>query len=334
MAEVTGSARCLRGLFALLLCGGAQAGPAQPACLAPVLAQPSVLIHRWVCAADVLPAESREHTAARLQALVIRTSDHTWVVDPGATAAQGRALLHALQPAERNRESGPHRLTVINSRAQAEHVMASEVLVRQWKQGLARHIALPETSRLMQKRCVPCRQRLERELGRAAMRETRIRIPVGIDASKWPTEAPFLAISARNAAIEEDTWFEARDKSWVWVGLLLNARGVPDLQQGLLQERMAVLTLWLSHSRQHPDTVWWNSTGDVAVERIALERAYFARWEKAARTALDEGLTSLETLAHLRHQPEPLLEKDPASAPLHELNLQRIIRQAEESLFR
>ena len=113
---------------------------------------------------------------------------------------------------------------------------------------------------------------------------------------------------------------------------------MPDLQQGRVESRIRFLKHVQVLAQQHPDIVWLTSTGRSSAALIDREFKYFEGWFREALRLLEDGKTSLETLQQLREQPlEKTLYCDRLTADqtqLHDLNLQRIIRQAEEALFR
>jgi hypothetical protein len=289
----------------------------------------------WRCHAQALPDSAKDHSAARLQTLVIATGSTLWILDPGATAAQGKALAQALLRPDTSwtnkATAKATTLWVINSRAQAEHVMAGDELIRLWP-GKAHFVALPQTANLMRQRCTPCGARLERELGKAAMRGTRIRIPdpIPVDA---PELRPALQLrEAVSAAIESDAWAIATDGRWVWVGVLLS-NGLPDLQSGLLDARIATLEQLASAHAQYPHAIWLNTFGRISPHTIAAQLAYFQQLRSAAKSALDQGADSLGALDALRRIDSPIALSNAIDRQTHDLNLQRIVRQQEDALL-
>ncbi len=290
----------------------------------------------WLCAADSLSPKHREHLAAHIKPLVSITRDAVWIIDPGATFQQGIKLANALrtlEPSPQARLQAGHRLHIINSRALAEHVMASDGVMRRFNGKAMQLAALPETRKLMQRRCKTCLQRLQRELEQTDARGTVIRIPDSVELTSSQQSMPFVAHAANNAAIEQDAWFHAHDLAWIWTGMLLSD-DMPDLQQGQVKQRLAVLDQFSALHAAKADAVWISSMGPVHAGRIELERQYFLFWMEQADKAIENGMGPVETLHHLRTLDGPLRASNAAMKLRHDLNLQRMIRQAEDALFR
>ena len=286
----------------------------------------------WVCGWQSVSAERREHLAARVQALIIRIPDAVVVVDPGATHAQGRALA-----ADLTRVFPAQHYWIINSRAQADHVMASEGLLKGLlATGLpadrVRVLSGAATRAQMSQRCPDCLQRLRRELGARNLRGTGILIP---DADSF--SAPFGNASAggllfsltRDLAFSEDLLVRHPQAQWQWLGVLVDDR-LPDLQQGSVRERLRFLKTVLADAR----TRWLlGSVGAVSHAQVEVQIQYFELLSGLASSALEGGADSnatLSTLRSVRAWPLPLTESEKRT---HELNLQRVVRQAEEALF-
>ena len=285
-------------------------------------------VRLWRCSAQGLPLTAQQHTAAKLQSLVVNTRNAWWVIDPGATAQQGRLLNKALQTLAANNHPRPA-LYVVNSRAQAEHVMASDAFVQRWT-GKKQTLAFEETARLMKQRCIPCRQRLERELGTVATHGTRIRIPDRI--TQQTPRPPFQLQEEKQTAIESDTWAFSEDGTWIWTGVMLMS-GVPDLASGLVDRRIGLLNRWVQHQQQHPNAVWMNALGRLDATTVQHNLAYFEQYEQAANLALDSGANTLEALDQLRAMVSPIALTTLADRQTHDLNLQRIVRQREDALL-
>lgn len=284
----------------------------------------------WRCHGQALPANLQAHNAARVQTLVVQSGATTWIIDPGATARQGRTLARALM---QGRDAGAKsNWIVFNSRAQAEHVMASDAL-DQALPGRRRILALPQTRQLMQQRCVPCRARLVKELGPASVQGTQIRIPALLKPeSIGPTDGDVRVVEALNAAIESDAWLHDAKHRWVWTGMLVD-NAFPDLQAGNVFARIALLQTWSDWTDRYPQATWINSFGMMPATRIRDELNYFTGLVAAARPALEQGEDSLSVLNHLRTLPDLLQAGNSAHATLHDLNLQRVVRQVEDAMM-
>ena len=286
----------------------------------------------WVCGEQAISSDQSGHVAARVQALVIRLPQSVVVVDPGATYLQGIALAKDLR-----RVFPAQQYLILNSRAQADHVMASEGLrTGLMAQGLlASRIQVRSgalTQGLMSQRCPDCLQRLRRELGPRNMRSTRILIPHADDFSAPLDETPsgeLRVFVGHGLAFSEDLLLRHNGAQWHWLGVLAADR-LPDLQQGSVVARLDFLKSVVADGQIR----WFlGSFGEVSREQIVAQIRYFEVLFKAASVAVEDGADSIAAVAALRQLSvwSPILSD--SEKRVHELNLQRLVRQAEEALF-
>ncbi|MCE2681200.1 MAG: hypothetical protein LW629_12375 [Burkholderiales bacterium] len=286
----------------------------------------------WVCGHQQISSDNNAHLAARIQALVVRLPDAVVVVDPGATYRQGRALARDLV-----RVFPAQRYWIVNSRAQADHVMGSDGL----RKGLLRRgipanrigvLSGAVTQGLMSQRCPDCLQRLRRELGMRDMRGTEILIPLAASFTtplEGDSSSGLVFSLTRELAFSEDLLVRHASGQWRWLGVLVDDR-IPDLQHGSARDRLKFLKAVEADTQAR----WlFGSFGEVQQTQLAAQIQYFELLLNAASATLEGGADSIAALAALRKVqawPLPLSDSEKRT---HELNLQRLVRQAEEALF-
>lgn len=278
------------GVTVLLACslGLAQACPASAPVLDEVL--PGVLVRHGLWPA-VTP-EGHDHQAS---SVVLWSGDRASVVDPGPTAAEGRALRQALGC------RGIRRITrVVNSHAHAEQVLANGALG-------APVAATATTLASMRRRCPDCLAALGRDLGAQALRATRTVLPKQVLREGETLRAggrvwQVLALPAAHTESDLALW-SAADGILI-AGGLLDGHGLV-LAQGsvtgwlnALDRLQALQPQWLLG--QHLVSSSTQVRTAFAAQRAALCRLVHWSWQ-----GLESGWSETEALTRLEVQGSP-----------------------------
>ena len=231
-------------------------------------------------------ADSPEH---HVSTVVLWSGTQATVLDPGPTYRWGQALRAQLRC--------QHRLNVvrvINSHAHAEHVLADGAMA-------APIAATASTRQAMRHRCPSCLAALRRDLGKAALRGTRITLPhhtlregqvLSAGSRRWQV------LDMQDAHTESDLVLWSEAERIVLTGPLLDARLLVLAQgsvRGWLQalERIEALQpLWLvgQHLVAGPGQV----TQALAAQRAALCALVQGSWQ-----GLERGWSETEALQAL-----------------------------------
>ncbi len=298
-----------------------------------LVAAPTSTYWLWTCADNVLPPSSRY----ALQPLIIVTDTQLWLIDPGATARVGTQLARDVYRRWRG-----YRVAIINSRAQPEGVLATDGFIRQWTlrvrgdhpgRGVALDVPVyagPMTAALMKQRCPTCLKRLTLELGKASLLGTRIFVPNHTvqDGQGLPLNPGFIVTLTHEAAIEEDLMLTNPQQGLMWVGALVHPARVPDLQQGQLERRLAVL-----EQMRGFNGMVVSQFGVVSPEQIERSYRYLHTLKTMAQEQVEAGADAVGAFKAITQAP---VWPNPISGDqvqIHELNVQRVIRAIEEQAF-
>lgn len=276
--------------------------------IVPVLPGVSVVHGRW----PALDPLTDDHISTTV---VLGQGRAVTVLDPGPTVAQGRLLARALRCAQSGRV-----VRLINSHAHAEQTLANAAFD-------APVAATVATREAMQGRCPSCLASMRVDLGAAALRGTRIRLPTQpLRDGQWlqTGQRAWQVLEMRQAHTESDLVLWSPQDRLVLAGPLLDGVRLV-LAQGSVQgwldalERMAALQ---PHGLIGQHLV---VQGEAVPRVLQAQRRALCQLVQQTWQGLEQGWTESELLLHA-----PAGPGGEAEQRLHRFNLLRAWREMEE----
>jgi glyoxylase-like metal-dependent hydrolase (beta-lactamase superfamily II) len=279
--------------------------------LLSVLPGLSVVHGRWPALDPLTP----DHVVTTV--LLVQGREVT-VLDPGPSQAQGLWLQRSLR-------CGPGQRVVrlINSHAHAEQTLANAAFA-------APVAATALTAAAMRGRCPDCLASMRADLGAAALRGTRIRLPTQVlhDGQTMQMGGrAWQVLEMRHAHTESDLVLWNADEQIALAGPLVDGARLV-LAQGSLQgwldalDRLSTLKpRWLIG--QHIV-----AQGDEVPTALAHQRQAICQWVRRAWQGLEQGWTEAEALQHWLASAERVGTE--ADQRLQRFNLLRAWREMEE----
>ena len=264
------------------------------------------------------------------QLVLVRDGARVWLIGSGPTPAFGATLACAVR-----RETGHDVTDVVNTRAAPELAMGNIVFVG------ARVWALPDVIAAMQVRCVQCQERLKARIGAAgaSLQPDRIDVPsrpvgaVGAVAASAGTVGgtlgPFAWRALERAPGERVLVLRHRRERIVIAQGLLWAGDVPDLRETHSVTLLASLRALRTDAR---GARVLGEQGDVSDARAITQHiAYIDALRQAVLPHLIAGEVqgASGTAVAL-----PAFDGLPSYGARHPLNVQRVWRELEPTIFR
>ena len=274
-----------------------------------------------VAAARGEPDASNAGLTAQL--VVVRDGARVWLIGSGPTPAFGAALACAVE----------HRLgravtDVVNTRPAPELAMGNVAFAG------ARLWALPDVIATMQARCLGCLERLQARIGAAgaSLRPEHIRVPalpVGAPGTARGVLGPFAWRAFERAPGERVLVLRHRRERIVVAQGLLWAGDVPDLRDtrsATLRASLRALRRFAAGAR-----LLGEQGGVAGPSALAQQIAYIDALRRAAWPHLVRGDVDGAAGAGVEL---PAFAGLPGYARLHRLNVQRVWRELEPTIFR
>lgn len=293
----------------------------------------------WHCAAEHLPAKGAEDFA--LQLMVVKGKKSLLVFDSGSTAKVGEAAAKAIRD-----KFGATPVWIVDGQPRPEHVMGNIGFARVYTANQAdqkdfanRILAGKQTADLMGDRCTRCVEIVGEQIGKEAVAGTEPLKPLGVltgksghfgyydsDWVRWkyqllPQLQSEQALVARNA-----------DLGVFWVNSLIQPRRVPNLLDGDFLKQIAFLGKQVYDKT--PPVYYVSSYGVLNPDWIKRNFDYFSGLQEQIYIAMERGDNEVEIIDELT---KSLKEKHPdltdKEVEVHQLNVQRIFHQMEDSNF-
>jgi len=292
---------------------------------APVASLPA--LERVAAGVWRVPAARGEPDAANggatIQLVLVRDGARLWLIGSGPTPAFGAALACAIE-----RGTGRAVTDVVNTRAAPELALANAAFPA------ARLWALPDVAATMRARCGQCLARLQARIGPAgaSLRPTLIRVPtrrVGTAGQRAGRLGPFDWLALARAPGERVLVLRLRRPHTMRVVIaqgLLWAGDLPDLRDTRSDTFAASLRRLRTFGAGA--LLLGEQGGPSGVATLTNHLAYLAALHAAIVPQLAHGD------AAAAQAPLPAFMHWPGYAATHPLNVQRVWRELEPTLFR
>jgi hypothetical protein len=293
---------------------------------APIIERVSANVWR-VAAARGDPDETNAGLTSQL--VLARDGSRVWLIGSGPTPAFGAALACAIR-----RATGRAVTDVVNTRAAPELAMGNVAFEP------ARIWALPDVIAAMQARCGSCLEHLKARLGTAGdtLQPERIRVPTlavgttgapGRPARGTGTLGPFEWRALERAPGERVLVLRHRRDRVVIAQGLLWADDVPDLRD--MQSDTLLASLRTLHAFAAGARLLGEQGGVARPEAVAQHIEYLEALRRAVWPPLVRGDVQGASGASVEL---PAFSSRPGYALRHPLNVQRVWRELEPTIFR
>jgi hypothetical protein len=270
------------------------------------------------------PGEPDEtNRGVTIQLVLVRDRDHLWLIGSGPTPAFGAALACAI-----HRALGRRVTDLVNTRAAPQLALGNVAFAD------ARLWALPDVIDAMRVHCETCRQQLEARLGATgkSLRSDLIRVPLkrvapeGVGAGRL---GPFEWLALARVPAERVLVLRYRRSRVVVAQGLLWAGDVPDLRDtrsDTLLASLRVLRTWSAGMRV---------LGEQGEPSPASAVSHHIAYVESLRQAIEPRVIRGDVQGAAGVDVElPAFAGLPGYAARHPLNVQRVWREFERTIFR